>query len=111
MNRKDKAITPNYYDNEFKKLIKHKFTEDQQITISEFNAFKYLYRWKEKNGVQDLKKAVWYIKDIVKKLESQEKAEKEQESALNKQLFKKYINCIYKPEELSLDNIKVDTNK
>lgn len=25
------------------------------------NAFKYLYRWKHKNGVEDIKKAKWYI--------------------------------------------------
>lgn len=25
------------------------------------NAIKYLWRWKEKNGVEDLRKAQWYI--------------------------------------------------
>jgi hypothetical protein len=25
------------------------------------NALKYLWRWKRKNGIEDLKKAVWYI--------------------------------------------------
>lgn len=25
------------------------------------NAIKYLWRWKEKNGTEDLKKAQWYI--------------------------------------------------
>lgn len=25
------------------------------------NTFKYLYRWRNKNGVEDLKKAQWYL--------------------------------------------------
>ena len=29
------------------------------------NAIKYLYRWKKKNGITDLKKAKWYIDKII----------------------------------------------
>ena len=29
------------------------------------NAIKYLYRWKHKNGIEDLKKAKWYIDKII----------------------------------------------
>jgi len=29
------------------------------------NAIKYLWRWKRKNGIEDLEKAMWYIKRIV----------------------------------------------
>ena len=29
------------------------------------NAMKYLCRWKKKNGVQDLEKAVWYIQHLI----------------------------------------------
>lgn len=32
------------------------------------NAIKYLWRWKEKNGVEDLKKAIWYIQRLVKEI-------------------------------------------
>lgn len=98
---KDKAINPSYYDSIFDRLLDHKFTTEQMIIIDEFNAYKYLYRWKEKNGVQDLKKAVWYINDIVKKLEHQKKVLKEQECDLNKQYgekYKEYEKYIYKPE-------------
>ena len=31
------------------------------------NAIKYLWRWKRKNGVEDLKKARWYIDHLIKK--------------------------------------------
>ena len=29
------------------------------------NAIKYLWRWKRKNGVEDLHKAVWYITRLI----------------------------------------------
>lgn len=29
------------------------------------NAIKYLWRWDEKNGVEDLKKAIWYIQHLI----------------------------------------------
>lgn len=32
------------------------------------NAIKYLWRWKKKNGKEDLKKAIWYIKHLLKTL-------------------------------------------
>lgn len=34
------------------------------------NALKYLWRWKRKNGVEDLNKAVWYIQHLIKHLEN-----------------------------------------
>ena len=34
------------------------------------NAIKYLWRWGQKNGVEDLKKARWYIDRLVKKMKS-----------------------------------------
>lgn len=33
------------------------------------NALKYLWRWKRKNGIEDLNKAVWYIQHLIKHLE------------------------------------------
>lgn len=33
------------------------------------NAIKYLWRWKRKNGAEDLQKAKWYIDRILAKLE------------------------------------------
>jgi hypothetical protein len=31
------------------------------------NAIKYLWRWKRKGGVEDLEKAMWYIKRLIEK--------------------------------------------
>ena len=37
------------------------------------NALKYLCRWNKKNGVEDLKKAQWYINHLIKHIENLEK--------------------------------------
>jgi hypothetical protein len=33
------------------------------------NAIKYLWRWKQKNGAEDLRKAKWYIDKLIEKQE------------------------------------------
>ena len=35
------------------------------------NAIKYLWRWKEKGGIEDLEKSKWYIDCLIKKMEKQ----------------------------------------
>lgn len=37
------------------------------------NAIKYLYRWKNKNGIEDLNKAIWYIERLIKEVKENEK--------------------------------------
>lgn len=37
------------------------------------NALKYICRWKEKNGVEDLKKAKWYLDHLIAHVEKLEK--------------------------------------
>lgn len=34
------------------------------------NAVKYLWRWKQKNGVEDLKKARWYIDKLIERTQA-----------------------------------------
>jgi hypothetical protein len=34
------------------------------------NALKYLWRWKRKNGIEDLRKAHWYIERLIGKIEN-----------------------------------------
>lgn len=36
------------------------------------NVLKYICRWKKKNGLQDLKKAKWYLEDLIKNIENME---------------------------------------
>lgn len=35
------------------------------------NVLKYMCRWKKKNGLQDLKKARWYLNRLIEKLEKE----------------------------------------
>jgi len=37
------------------------------------NAIKYLWRWRLKNGIEDLKKAQWYINHLIETLENEDK--------------------------------------
>lgn len=37
------------------------------------NALKYLLRWKRKNGLEDLKKARWYLDRLIEKMEQRQK--------------------------------------
>lgn len=36
------------------------------------NVIKYICRWKNKNGVEDLKKAAWYLNHLIEYLDKQE---------------------------------------
>lgn len=36
------------------------------------NVIKYICRWKQKNGIQDLKKAMWYLQHLVEHVEKTE---------------------------------------
>lgn len=36
------------------------------------NILKYMCRWKKKNGLQDLKKAQWYLEHLIKHIEKLE---------------------------------------
>lgn len=33
------------------------------------NAIKYLWRWKHKNGIEDIEKAIWYLERLRKEVE------------------------------------------
>ena len=37
--------------------------------VNTANVIKYMWRWKHKNGIEDVKKAAWYCVDLAKRLE------------------------------------------
>lgn len=41
----------------------------RHMSFSIGNIVKYLWRWQDKNGIEDLKKAKWYLDDIIRDLE------------------------------------------
>lgn len=51
------------------------FTEDLQgeIAVEQANVIKYILRWPKKNGVEDLKKARWYLDRLIENMEGEEK--------------------------------------
>lgn len=64
------------------------FTKDLSGTeaVCTANAIKYILRWKKKNGIQDVKKAIWYLQHLVDKEEErlQEEHAEFDEELLNK---------------------------
>lgn len=58
------------------------------------NAIKYICRWKDKNGIQDLEKAMWYIQHLIDHL-IKEDEEKRVELTLEK-----YRDYMYGNEEV-----------
>lgn len=50
------------------------FTEDMvgYEAVCTSNVLKYICRWKKKNGLEDLKKAEWYLKRLIERIESSE---------------------------------------
>ena len=61
---RSKQIGGNHYKN--KKLQPWDIIDALDLTFYEGNTLKYLLRYKEKNGVEDLKKAIHYIEKIIK---------------------------------------------
>ena len=58
------------------------------------NAIKYICRWKDKNGVQDLEKAMWYIQHLIDNLK------KEDEEKRVELTLEKYRAYMYGNEEV-----------
>jgi methyl coenzyme M reductase subunit C-like uncharacterized protein (methanogenesis marker protein 7) len=47
------------------------FIDANQLDFYEGNIVKYVTRWKHKNGLEDLKKAQWYLQRLVNNVERQ----------------------------------------
>lgn len=77
--KKDMVNHPPHYNvGGFKVIdIIQAFTQDLNgiAAVDTGNAIKYILRWHNKNGVEDLKKARWYIDHLIKKLEEWEDKE------------------------------------
>lgn len=66
------------------------------------NILKYMCRWKEKNGLQDLEKARWYLNHLIDHVEKKYKefAEKVDEHIYNElNIPKELIDEVYKEKE------------
>lgn len=65
INKKADPVNPNHYKNstslECIEAMEIIFGINAVIDFCVCNAWKYIWRWKNKNGAEDLKKAKWYI--------------------------------------------------
>ena len=60
------VINPNHYKQGNIEVID--FILDQELNYLEGNVIKYVSRYKYKNGLEDLKKAQWYLNKIMLEL-------------------------------------------
>jgi DNA-binding SARP family transcriptional activator len=69
-------INPNHYQRDGMECIDAIEAAVQNLSGAEAyaigSAIKYLWRWKEKGGKDDLKKAIWFIQKIVDHIEEDE---------------------------------------
>lgn len=62
------AINPSHYkDNgiECIEYIKERLSTDAYLGYLNGNVTKYLHRWQDKNGIEDLRKARWYLDRLI----------------------------------------------
>lgn len=59
----DNVNHPKHYEGKFECIdeMERIFGRNEVITFCQCNAFKYLWRWNKKNGIEDVRKAQWYI--------------------------------------------------
>lgn len=59
----DNVNHPKHYEGKFECIdeMEKIFGRNEVITFCQCNAFKYLWRWNKKNGIEDIRKAQWYI--------------------------------------------------
>ena len=59
-------LAPGNKDNHYKgKIHPIEFIEDQELGAHEANIIKYICRYKDKGGAEDLEKAKWYIERLI----------------------------------------------
>ena len=67
MNNYTDKTKPSYYGKDFDVID---FCQKNNLDFMQGNVIKYVTRYKEKNGKEDLLKAIEYIKRIIKEMES-----------------------------------------
>jgi|TARA_R110002124_G_scaffold165723_4_gene333127 hypothetical protein len=69
MSREQDKINPSYYR---KNIEVTDFIIEYDMNFLEGNIIKYVTRYKDKNGIEDLKKAKWYLDKLIKQKEKNE---------------------------------------
>ena len=77
MSREQDKINPSYYRKNIEVtdfIIEYdmNFLEGNKLDYFQGNIIKYVTRYKDKNGIEDLKKAKWYLDKLIKQKEKNE---------------------------------------
>lgn len=88
---KDNVNHPNHYisDNGLETIdVIEAWTKDLEgiDAVCAGNAIKYISRWNKKNGIEDLKKAKWYIERLISHKETEAKIKPIYEDALDEKV-------------------------
>ena len=67
MSIKNDPIEPNHYTQ--MKISPLEYIKANNLEWNVANVIKYISRYKNKNGLEDLKKAQWYLNDLIKDIE------------------------------------------
>ena len=59
-------MTPDHYQNEIQAID---VIESHGLNFSEGNVIKYVLRWRKKGGVEDLRKAKFYLERLIRRAE------------------------------------------
>jgi hypothetical protein len=63
----DNKISPDHYAKY--KIEPISFIVENELDYCQGNIIKYIMRYKDKNGLEDLYKAEWYIKELIRRNE------------------------------------------
>lgn len=65
----EKVNHPKHYGGEDNPYEVIKIIEAYSLGFCDGNVLKYLLRWRSKNGIEDLRKALWYLDRFIKEQE------------------------------------------
>ena len=68
----DRVNSPPHYNNGGMECIDYiqQQLDEHFSSYCQGNVIKYLHRWRYKNGVEDLRKAEWYLKAMIRDIEN-----------------------------------------
>lgn len=66
------------------------------------NVIKYICRWKKKNGLQDLNKAMWYLQNLINHVEEEDDSATDEEDDLEEKVKESFVQWM---------NIEMAVNK
>ena len=70
------------------------------------NVIKYICRWKKKNGLQDLNKAMWYLQNLINHVEEEDSNTAYEEDNLEEKIKESFVQWMNM--EMGVNNLDTD---